>query len=433
MSFTPENAIADFKRKLKELWNIPEKIYYLSANGVHESLEHDPWTKESTIQVKVKGPGGKPEGISDDDEFWEDPREDEWVGGHHENEDALSEDSMSGSDKEGEEPNCDNSAFLIIDEERYLGRMDQTFMKALKTSPESIPSHHIQLPTGKVVEADDIIGKHLKPKMIVKLEWDSGGIVEDEENQEDEKPVVLILDGEELTGRGSQTFGEVLATVERKGDMVRFTDGLEVSLEETIGENLEPGARRDIEWKKTTDQSSEPESQEEEPVEDYSLGEGLTLEREDGVVCKAYTLQCFEHVLPLSRRRRGICPPLERQDSIRRRKDGRLPGTGVTEPTNSDGPLENEEKEENDDSGPSSSSSSFDSDNASEEPPSEKLMTQTSEAKKPAHIDEFDPRLARLRGLLIWKSWKPRLARPRSLHPWINQRPKIARLQSLRI
>jgi hypothetical protein len=27
MFFSPENAIADFKRKVKELWNIPAKMY----------------------------------------------------------------------------------------------------------------------------------------------------------------------------------------------------------------------------------------------------------------------------------------------------------------------------------------------------------------------------------------------------------------------
>jgi hypothetical protein len=37
MFFSPENAIADFQRKVKDLWNIPEKQYYLLLNGTHES------------------------------------------------------------------------------------------------------------------------------------------------------------------------------------------------------------------------------------------------------------------------------------------------------------------------------------------------------------------------------------------------------------
>jgi hypothetical protein len=37
MFFSPENAISDFKRKVKDLWNIPSKLYYLTINGAHES------------------------------------------------------------------------------------------------------------------------------------------------------------------------------------------------------------------------------------------------------------------------------------------------------------------------------------------------------------------------------------------------------------
>jgi hypothetical protein len=37
MFFSPKNALADFQRKVKELWNIPKKHYYLSINGIQES------------------------------------------------------------------------------------------------------------------------------------------------------------------------------------------------------------------------------------------------------------------------------------------------------------------------------------------------------------------------------------------------------------
>jgi hypothetical protein len=37
MFFSPENALTDFRRKVKEVWNIPSKIYHLLINGAHES------------------------------------------------------------------------------------------------------------------------------------------------------------------------------------------------------------------------------------------------------------------------------------------------------------------------------------------------------------------------------------------------------------
>jgi hypothetical protein len=56
MFFSPENAIADFKRKVKELWNIPTKMFYLLVNGVHESLVN-PWNSVSSVLVKIRGLG----------------------------------------------------------------------------------------------------------------------------------------------------------------------------------------------------------------------------------------------------------------------------------------------------------------------------------------------------------------------------------------
>jgi hypothetical protein len=59
--FSPENAIADFQRKVKELWNIPKKNYYLLFNGTHESKIPKAWSKNTAIQVKIKGLlGGSP-------------------------------------------------------------------------------------------------------------------------------------------------------------------------------------------------------------------------------------------------------------------------------------------------------------------------------------------------------------------------------------
>jgi hypothetical protein len=61
MLFSPENAISDFRRKVKELWNIPKKNYYLLFNGAYESKTPENWSKITAVQVKIKGllGGGK--------------------------------------------------------------------------------------------------------------------------------------------------------------------------------------------------------------------------------------------------------------------------------------------------------------------------------------------------------------------------------------
>jgi hypothetical protein len=61
MFFSPENAVTDLKRKVKEIWNIPEKVYYLLINGSHESITPKSWPKVVCVQVKMKGLlGGSP-------------------------------------------------------------------------------------------------------------------------------------------------------------------------------------------------------------------------------------------------------------------------------------------------------------------------------------------------------------------------------------
>jgi hypothetical protein len=59
--FSPKNALEDFRRKVKELWNIPRKLYYLTINGVHEAACRKARPGDNTIQVKIKGllGGGK--------------------------------------------------------------------------------------------------------------------------------------------------------------------------------------------------------------------------------------------------------------------------------------------------------------------------------------------------------------------------------------
>jgi hypothetical protein len=44
-------------QKVKEIWNIPRKIYWLLMNGKHESLVTS-WPQVSSIQIKIKGLAG---------------------------------------------------------------------------------------------------------------------------------------------------------------------------------------------------------------------------------------------------------------------------------------------------------------------------------------------------------------------------------------
>jgi hypothetical protein len=51
------NAIQRLVQKIKEIWNIPRKLYWLLVNGKHESLVTS-WPRVSTIQIKIKGLAG---------------------------------------------------------------------------------------------------------------------------------------------------------------------------------------------------------------------------------------------------------------------------------------------------------------------------------------------------------------------------------------
>jgi hypothetical protein len=63
MLFSPENALEDFRRKVKEHWNIPRKQYYLKIDGIHEDILTTKWTQNTTVRVEIRGlrGGTKPE------------------------------------------------------------------------------------------------------------------------------------------------------------------------------------------------------------------------------------------------------------------------------------------------------------------------------------------------------------------------------------
>jgi hypothetical protein len=58
MVFSPKHALDDFHRKVKEVWNIPKKDYYLLVNGNHEDIPTESWPVLSSIRVIIKGPIG---------------------------------------------------------------------------------------------------------------------------------------------------------------------------------------------------------------------------------------------------------------------------------------------------------------------------------------------------------------------------------------
>jgi hypothetical protein len=65
MFFSPKSAIADFKKKVSDLWNFPVKMYCLLINGVHESISIKNWPTCSIIRVKIGGSGGNPDGVKE--------------------------------------------------------------------------------------------------------------------------------------------------------------------------------------------------------------------------------------------------------------------------------------------------------------------------------------------------------------------------------
>jgi hypothetical protein len=54
--FEAHNAVQRLVQKIKEIWNIPRKLYWLSVNGKHES-QITSWPKTSNVEIKIRGLG----------------------------------------------------------------------------------------------------------------------------------------------------------------------------------------------------------------------------------------------------------------------------------------------------------------------------------------------------------------------------------------
>jgi hypothetical protein len=136
MFFSPENAIAYFQRKVKELWNIPKKNYYLLFNGSHESKTPKAWPEVTAIQVKIKG--------------------------------------LKGGGRTG-------TLTLIIDGEECRCKTNRSFRQAAEDRDLEIRSDFlISIEDGVFIYIDDKIGDHFEAGSSVPLDWD----VPDEDEEE---------------------------------------------------------------------------------------------------------------------------------------------------------------------------------------------------------------------------------------------------------
>jgi hypothetical protein len=139
MFFSPENAIADFQRKVEELWNIPKRFYYLTVNGLHESKLPNLWQKITAVQVKIKGLlGGKPGNLTI------------WVG--------------------DEEIRC---------------RTNQSMLEILDGRDIEIEGECLFTKEGTRIELDEKVGVHLTPGSETELSWNQGPNTEEEEFPEE--------------------------------------------------------------------------------------------------------------------------------------------------------------------------------------------------------------------------------------------------------
>jgi hypothetical protein len=66
--FDEANAIPMLTKRIKELWGIPRKIYWLSVNGKHESTVST-WPQTSSVVIQIRGLAG--EGGYTEDSSWE--------------------------------------------------------------------------------------------------------------------------------------------------------------------------------------------------------------------------------------------------------------------------------------------------------------------------------------------------------------------------
>jgi hypothetical protein len=123
MFFSPETAVAHFKRNVKELWDIPSKMYYLLINGVHQGFSVTAWPKCSGVQVVIRS---------------------------------------SGAGKSGK-------LSLFLEGEEIRCRTNQTFREAIEDRDIKIKGFCVSTHDGIVADLDEMIGHHFQPGSEVEL------------------------------------------------------------------------------------------------------------------------------------------------------------------------------------------------------------------------------------------------------------------------
>jgi hypothetical protein len=161
MVFSPEKAIADFKRKVKEIWNIPVKMYYLIINGVHESLVKA-WKKITTVTVQIRGLGaGKPD------------RSDRHG-------------SFDLAKPEAERARKSGTLTLFIEGEEIRCRTNQTILEILEARDMVVEDECLFTNEGTRIEMDEKLGTHFPPGASIELSWYWDPTNDEEEKSEEE-------------------------------------------------------------------------------------------------------------------------------------------------------------------------------------------------------------------------------------------------------
>jgi hypothetical protein len=194
MFFSPENAIADFERKVKNLWNIPRKMYYLLINGKHESHLNPKWPIRTAVCVKIKGLLGG------------DPRE----------------------------------LTIWINNEKMCCTTDHTILKLLETRNQKVEGECLYAENGLRVELNERIGAYFMPESETRLRWPQADIG----NQNDLLKVHLKCAKEnkifEIALRNDVTFEDVMGlTFDLFGtpdDIKLFQNGFQLDLADSVKE-----------------------------------------------------------------------------------------------------------------------------------------------------------------------------------------------------
>jgi hypothetical protein len=189
MFFSPENALEDFRRKVREHWNIPKKLYYLLINGKHEEIQTTEWPRLSSIRVCIKGLlGGGKKGVltisfdgekcrcwttqtfreiaeDRDLEIQGDNLVDEETGDDYNIDDKVGDHFPAGCIGKvfWAEKELTGDISFMIGNDKFEGDISQTFRQAVERSGQEVQcAMLIDAINNRSLEIDDWIGKTYK-------------------------------------------------------------------------------------------------------------------------------------------------------------------------------------------------------------------------------------------------------------------------------